>query len=222
MSSTQTEAEIRNGLKRGKVVLPWSLLRSVGNSRAAKLTVLIPLIGYLILLNDDIVSHLTLSRDVFGDAADHTLTRLLAVYVGLVLVAVGSVVFAIRCPGEVKRHGSPEEYIAGDEPSMSDKQIAIIERNLEVGDDIARNDSNEYGAYYFGRPNPDIEDFRRSGRELARIRMNLFYEMLDRSRPISRWIAAIFFLAGFICLSIPSTLVFLKVIQVLLHKVFGA
>jgi len=219
MSSTQTEAEIRSGLKRGKVILPWSLLRSVGNSRAAKLTVLIPLIGYLILLNDDIVAHLTLSKDVFDDAADHTFTLYLAVKLIIKKKTIASAVFAIRCPGEVKRYGSPEEYIAGDEPSVSDKQIAIIERKLEVGDDIARKDSSEYGAYYFGRPNPDLEELRRNGRELLRIRMNLFYEMLDRSRPISRWIAAIFFLAGFICLSIPSMLVFIKVSKVLFHKI---
>jgi len=220
MSNAETETEIKKGLQRGKVFLPWSLLRSVGNSRAAKLTVLIPLVGYLILLNDDIVAHLTLSKDVFGDAADQTLTRWLAVYVGLVFIAIASAVFVTRCPSEVKRYGSPEEYIAGDEPPMSDKQIAILESKLEVGDDIARKDSADYAAYYFGRPGPDIEELRRNGQQLHRVRMNLFYEMQDRSRPIARWTAAICFLSGFICLSVPSAFVFYRVMKVLLHRVF--
>jgi hypothetical protein len=216
-----TEAEIKKGLKRGRVSVSWRLLRSVGNSRAAKLTVLIPLVGYLILLNDDFVMHLTLAKDVFGDAADATLTRLLSIYVGLVFIAVASVVFAIWCPREVKRYGSSEEYVAGDEPSMSDKQIAIIEKQLEIGDDIARNDSAEYAGYYFGRPSTDLEELRRNGRQLYRIRMNLFYEMQDRSRPIARWAAAICFLTGFIFLSVPSLFVFYQVMKVLLHRLFG-
>jgi hypothetical protein len=221
MSSEKTEAEIKKGLKRGTVFPSWRLLRSVGNSRAAKLTVLIPLVGYLILLNDDIVAHLALSKAVFGSAPDQTLTRLLAVYVGLVFIAIASAVFVVRCPNEVKRYGSPEEYVAGDEPSMSDKQIAIIEKKLEIGDDIARNDSAEYAEYYFSRPRPDLDELRRNGQQLQRIRINLFYEMQDRSRPISRWAAAICFLTGFVCLSIPSALVFYQVMKVLLHRVFG-
>jgi hypothetical protein len=57
-SAEQSAADIKKSLERGRVFLSWRLLRSVGNSRAAKLTVLIPLVGYLILLNDDIVAHL--------------------------------------------------------------------------------------------------------------------------------------------------------------------
>ena len=218
----QSEADVKKSLERGRVFVSWRLLRSVGNSRAAKLTVLIPLVGYLILLNDDIVGHLSLSKDVFGDAVDATLTRLLAVYVGLVFIAIASVAFAIWCPREVKRYGSPEEYVAGDEPSMSDKQIAILEKKLEIGDTIARKDSADYAAYYFGRPRPDIEELRRNGQQLHRIRMNLFYEMRDRSRLLARWTAAICFLVGFICLSVPSAFVFYRVMKVLLHRVFDA
>lgn len=201
--------------------MSWRLLRTVGNSRAAKLTVLIPLVGYLILLNDDVVAHLTLSKNVFGDAVDATLTRLLAIYAGLVFIAVASVVFAIWCPREVKRYGSPEEYVAGDEPSMSDKQIAILEKELEIGDDIARNESAEYGAFFFGRLAADLDELQRSGRKLHRIRMNLFYEMMDRSCPVGRWAAAIFYFAGFGFLSVPSAFVFYHVMKVLLHRLFG-
>jgi hypothetical protein len=57
----------RKRIKRGWVFLSWRLLRSIG-----KLTVLIPLIGYLILLNDRVVAHLGLfgeSERSFGIAA---------------------------------------------------------------------------------------------------------------------------------------------------------
>jgi hypothetical protein len=44
-NAEQSEADIKKGLERGRILVSWRLLRSVGNSRAAKLTVLIPLVG---------------------------------------------------------------------------------------------------------------------------------------------------------------------------------
>ncbi|UPU01422.1 hypothetical protein J4G48_0049445 (plasmid) [Bradyrhizobium barranii subsp. apii] len=131
------EAE-RRSLKRGQVSVSWRLLRSIGNSRASKLTVLIPLVGYLILLNDDIVKHLELSQEVFGGAAGATLTKLLSIYCGLVFVAIASVVFVTYCPLEVKRYPSSEEYVAGDEPFMSERSIGLMQARLRRGDEIAR------------------------------------------------------------------------------------
>jgi hypothetical protein len=217
-NAEQSEEEIRQGLERGRVFVSWRLLRSIGNSRAAKLTVLIPLIGYLILLNDSVVAHLGL----FGEAADTTLTRLLAIYCGLVFIAIASVIFVACCPREVKRYASSEEYVAGDEPFMSDKQIAIMQRRLELGDAVAREEYAGYNEYYGGRPSPDdLEELRRRARQLNRIQMNLYYEMRDRSCRVGRWAAAIFYLAGLAFLLLPSALVFLHVMGILGHRVFG-
>ena len=69
-----SDQEFREGLKRGRVFVSWRLLRSIGNSRAAKLTILIPLIGYLILLNDTVIKHLELSEEVFGAPSGAKLT----------------------------------------------------------------------------------------------------------------------------------------------------
>jgi hypothetical protein len=213
-----SEKELRKGLERGRAWVSWRLLRSIGNSRAAKLTVLIPLIGYLILLNDNVVAHLGL----FGEAASATLTRLLAVYCGLVFVAIASVIFAIYCPREVKRYASPEEYVAGDEPFMSERQIGMVQNRLKIGDAIAREDNAGYIAHHDNRPSTDdIEVFRRRARQLIRIQMNLYYEMQDRSRAGGRWAAAIFYLAGLAFLLFPSALVFGHVMGILVHRVFG-
>ena len=221
-NAEKSGADIKKSLERGRVFVSWRLLRSIGNSRAAKLTVLIPLVGYLILLNDDIVAHLALSKNVFGDGADETLTRLLAIYVGLVFIAVASVVFAIWCPREVKRYGSAEEYVAGDEPFMSDREIGMIQSRLKIGDAIAREDDANYNDYHDSRPSTDsLEELRHRARQHQRIQLNLFYEMQDRSCRRGRWAAAIFYLLGSIFLSVPSALVFYRVMRVLLHRVFG-
>jgi hypothetical protein len=222
VDAERSEADIKKSLERGRVLVPWRLLRTVGNSRAAKLTILIPLVGYLILLNDDIVAHLSLSKDVFGDAADATLTRLLSVYVGLVFIAVASVVFAIWCPREVKRYGSPEEYVAGDEPFLSEREVGMVQSRLKIGDTIAREDNEAYNTYHDSRPIAgDLEEHRRRARQLVRIQLNLLYEMLDRSRRVARWAAAICYALGFVFMSVPSALVFGRVLVVLGRKVYN-
>jgi hypothetical protein len=214
-----SEEKLRKGLERGRAFVSWRLLRSIGNSKAAKLTVLIPLIGYLILLNDNVVAHLGL----FGEAAGATLTRLLAVYCGLVFVAIASVIFAIYCPREVKRYASPEEYVAGDEPFLSQRQIGMMQDRLKIGDAIAREDNAGYIEHHESRrvSTDNIELFRRRAQQLFRIQMNLYYEMQDRSCAGGRWAAAICYLVGLAFLLFPSALVFWHVMAILGHRVFG-
>jgi hypothetical protein len=64
---------------------------------------------------------------------------------------------------------------------------------------------------------PDIR-WRRSC-DFIRIQMNLYFEMLDRSRPIARWATAICYAVGIGLLLIPSAMVFWRVMSVLAHKI---
>jgi hypothetical protein len=200
----------------------WHRLRALGNSTAAKLTILIPLVGYLVLLNDKVVNYLQLSERIVGQATmSGALDRLLVIYVGLVCVALASAIFALCCPLEVKKFASAEEYIAGEEPFMSERAEGIVEARLKHGDELARTSLKGYEEWNESRPTPDsLEELRRRGRQHFRIEMNLFYEMQDRSRPIARWLAGVLYLAGFVALLAPSASVFLKVMQVLFRD-FG-
>jgi len=211
--------DIRKGLKRGKVFPSWGVLRSIGNSRAAKLTILIPLVGYFILLNDTVIKNLELSEQIFGVPTGATLTKLLLIYCGLVCVAVASAIFAIWCPLEVKRYASAEEYIAGEETFQSQRTIGVVQNRLMIGDDIARAENAAYIERHEARPTPQtLEELRRRARDLVRVQLNLYYEMLDRSRWTARWAAALFYLSGLTLLVIPSAMVFWKVMSVLLHR----
>ena len=212
--------EFKKGLKRGRVFVSWRLLRSIGNSKAAKLTILIPLIGYLILLNDTVVRHLELSEAVFGAPSGGTLIKLLIIYCGLILVAIASTIFIARCPLEVKRYASSEEYVAGEEPFMSERAIGIVQNRLKIGDEIARKDDKGYSEHHDARPvSDDPEVRRRRARQLVLIQLNLYFEMLDRSRPFARWAIAVFYAAGIGLLLVPSAMVFWQVMRVLAHEI---
>jgi hypothetical protein len=216
----ETDKEMRRALDRGKVLVSWGLLRSIGNSRAAKLTILIPLVGYIVLLNDTIISHLELSEKIFGAPTGATLTKLLLIYCGLVCVAVASVIFATRCPLELKKYASSEDYIAGEEDYLSERKMAIIEKRLETGDNIARADQGGYRAMSRAEPTPQTPaEIKDKYARLYRIELNLYYEMLDRSRLWARWTAGTLYAIGIILLLIPAVMVFYKVMTVLIRVI---
>src|ERR1700739_3748651 len=102
--------------------LPWTILRGVGNSNLVKLTIVIPLVGYLILFNENLLHYIQLSRTLFGVdqvsraettdvSAAHVPLRLSSLYFGLCLIAVGSIIHQWFAPEEIKKYGSAPEYI---------------------------------------------------------------------------------------------------------------
>ncbi|WP_339028406.1 hypothetical protein WI604_26755 [Bradyrhizobium symbiodeficiens] len=116
--------------------LPWSKLRGVGNSPIAKITTLIPLVGYLILFNDNVARFLHLASEFAGvhDANFSVAPKLMLVYVGLCATALGVTVFAIFCPPDVKYYGTPNAYVLGDGSALKDFGLEKIETELKSVD----------------------------------------------------------------------------------------
>jgi hypothetical protein len=53
------------------LVRPWTDLRGISNSNAAKSTILIPLIGYWIIFNESVLSWLQLAHPLGGHATSY-------------------------------------------------------------------------------------------------------------------------------------------------------
>ena len=97
----------------------WTSLRELGNSNAVKLTILMPIIGYLILLNEQALHYLELSHRIFGIEAQEGNTlaapvswRLLFLYFGLCLVAIASALHQLFCPTITKRYASASDFVS--------------------------------------------------------------------------------------------------------------
>src|SRR5262245_56560908 len=86
----------------------WDRLRGLSNSGPVKLTPLIPIVGYLILFNTSLEQHLEL---VFDRGAISGTWRLYAMYFGLTAIGLGSALYQIRCPAEIKQHGAAWEFV---------------------------------------------------------------------------------------------------------------
>jgi hypothetical protein len=134
----------------------WHRLSGIGNSTPAKLTIIIPLVGYLILFNDKLQAWLRLSSAIAAVAApaNGVEPRLLFIYFGLCLIALASFVFSCACPFEIKKYSSPESYIEGEEAYLSDRAQGRIEHNLKNGDKISKDQLAALTEWHQHRPTP--------------------------------------------------------------------
>ena len=90
----------------------WRHLRATGNSASVNMTILIPLIGYLIVFNSHVVDVISLSRHLLGfEQQQGPSTRLLSLYFGLCLVAAASIIYNWMCPRVIKKYESAPEYL---------------------------------------------------------------------------------------------------------------
>jgi hypothetical protein len=117
-----------------ELVPRWSRLRAIGNSGPAKLTILIPLVGYFVIFNAQLARYLELIGEI-GGLPVHQLTvspRLLLIYSGLCAFAVGSAIYSFFCPDEVKQYATSAAYVGGDGPNIKDMALEPMENELRA------------------------------------------------------------------------------------------
>jgi hypothetical protein len=133
------QAAIRDWFSKllAKFSRPWTDFRAISNSHAARSTILILLIGYLVLFNENVVKYLHLPKELGGStpvAGSGISMRLLLVYFGLCFVAAGTALYGFFCPPEVKQYGSANGYVAGDGDSIKSMVLDAIQARLARSD----------------------------------------------------------------------------------------
>jgi hypothetical protein len=118
--------------------IPWSAIRRIGQSRLLSLTIVVPFLGSLLLFNQYVVDFLTLSPDVVARLVQRTgqsvgevsrqvsLTRLYYAYFGLTFLGIGSFLFAMLCPTEVKSHASAREFVQTETSVVSRARLGLM------------------------------------------------------------------------------------------------
>lgn len=195
----------------------WVRLRFVSNSTAAKSTILVPIIGYLIIFNEKVVEFLSLVRSVEAHSGAEVSYRLILIYLGLCAISLGVVVYGWFCPNEVKHYGSASAYVQGDGPSLRGFVIDDIGRLLESSAQRPRlviiSDALQEK---IRRGMPPDEDFDKYRIEV----LHLHFEYLNSSHPIARAVCFWSYLIGFGLLAIPSLIVFIRVLGILVGIMF--
>lgn len=194
--------------------LPWSKLRGVGNSPIVRITVLIPVVGYLIIFNKNVADFLHLASQFVGVDDEHfgVAPKLMLVYVGLCATALGVVVFSAFCPADVKYYGTPNAYVLGDGQALKDFELEKIETLLKRSKAYSAEVMRMRNRYErLGGP-PITDDQKRT---IDNGLLHLYFRYQNNSRFLWRWLAGLAYAIGFVCLLIPSAGVFWRVIKII-------
>lgn len=190
----------------------WTTLRNLGNSPFVRLTILIPLVGYLVIFNDNVARMLALVPGL-DDAKLVPSTNLILIYFGLVCIAAGAALYAIFCHEKVKHYGSANAYLGGDGPSISDRGTQFLEfelRDAGLGDEVSVPEQ-----YLLSEGETKDAAWERYKRDL----MHTAFDKWNSDFPYARRAAAALYALGFILLLIPSTKIFLRVLSILVRRI---
>jgi hypothetical protein len=179
-------------------VLTWSRLRAIGKSSAAKVTVLLPLVGYLIIFNKNVADFLRLASQFAGadDAQFGVAPKLMLVYVGACAIALGQALYGLFCPAEVKAYGHVTPFVLDAVRSMKDFEYEKLENKLR---------ESQYRAQYarmrdrYERGGSIITDEQKVN--VNNGVLHLYFAWLNNSWWIARWLTGLCYLLGLICLS---------------------
>jgi hypothetical protein len=198
----------------------WTSLRAIGNSSAVKLTVFIPLIGYLILFNATVVQYLHLANQFVGNTpeSNNISVRLLLVYFGLCLLAAGSALYSFFCPPEIKQYPTATSYVGADRNNIGDVGFESIQEQLLK----SRHFADRYNKLHnrFDQEISEELDTEREkrARDQADIAiLNLYFEYLNQSYPWWRMLSGLSFITGLTFLAIPSISFFIRVVELVLY-----
>jgi hypothetical protein len=97
------------------------------------MTALVPFIGSFIIFNEKIYGYLGLIQQVSNPShfLQFTfLTKLYLLYFGLSALGVGSILFSVSCPDEIKKFGSLHPFVAAEQTIATLPRVTIMVVNI--------------------------------------------------------------------------------------------
>lgn len=195
-------------------------------------TILIPFLGYMVLLNEQLVQYLRLAESLIGLEAGERAegsnileeNRLKLIYIGLVILGLASSLYALFCPGMIQKFGSDAEYLEAELKSMSPDKMRYLRLQVSKHDNIS---SKWYGSWFLRleeryKNYHDAKIFSTYGEWIERNRgrindyLMIWYQMQLKAHFSFRMLTIALYVLGFAILSAPSIDVFVRVISTLL------
>lgn len=211
----------------------WRTVRSIGNSKPVKLTILAPFIGYLIIYNDLILKNLLLTELIGDDINEPSSVfwRLFCLYIGFILLGIGSIIYQCFCPRVIAKYPTNSEFLAGEKAWVTWHGLDRIASTLnectfeDYTVELYEINKNEYHRQQnFPVPESNLEITEKMTDNAKLQILREYYMTLDGSFVILREICFLFFAIGLFLVSIPSFIVFLKICRLAVSKlliVFG-
>jgi hypothetical protein len=200
---------------------PWLRYRNISNTPIARLVILIPLIGYWIILNDAILNYSALSKLLVPSGDTYAPVRLFLVYFGLCFVAVASAIYQWRCPEEIKLYPTAGDYVRINSEAISSSEFG------QVASSIANNQDRYIKVRYdaiFAQHRAAATALGKTddaaNLALKRDILYLHHNLCNAAYPIERYFTGLCYRCGVVFLAMPSIDVFRLVSWALLKRLW--
>jgi hypothetical protein len=186
----------------------WADLRGIGNSNSVRASIIVPVIGYLIILNSTVADYLKLHGIEWvhepASAWDRLWSfKLYLVYFGLMFLGVGAAIYQWKCPPFVKKYGDWADYVAGVAPHVDREQVELL-------------------GPVIGRYNYQMEVAETSFQDVTRSYLRAHYGQMSNYFLGWRIATAVLFAWGFALLAIPSFMTAVRVAIALITSEYSA
>ena len=207
------------GRQKGVLSLRWTKLAKVGGSPIVKFTIFVPFFGYLVLYNEfagglycDLEVFLGLTTEC---VPEDSLYRIHVLFLGLLSLSVGSLVFFLACPEQVKEHGNRIDFL------VSENRVKDAYTQKKYFDDFA----DRLGDTFVTSFQRHLEKAGTSGRALSKETipeildenwndfLSLAFDSMDLSRHALRACCTIAFYVGFGLIGYKSVVIAVQALQ---------
>lgn len=202
-----------------KYLIPsWKALRVLGESNTVKLTILTPIIGYMIIFSEKFQEWFTLTSSVFGvnstQVAEATISNSYFLYFGLIAIALASGLYSLSAPSLAKEYRSNREYVQENIEHITLSRLlglsSFVEK--EYGDKKKRHEVfiniSQFESSSKSTENIDASKLRTLAIDLH----NHFWNCTVYSRCVLRALTTGLYILGFILLMVPTAKLFWNVI----------
>ncbi|NAX43109.1 MULTISPECIES: hypothetical protein [unclassified Vibrio] len=194
-----------------KYLIPsWKALRVLGESNTVKLTILTPIMGYMIIFSEKFQEWFTLASSVLGvdstQAAEATISNSYFLYFGLISIALASGLYSLSAPSLAKEYHSNREYLQENIEHITPSRLLGLSSFVEkqYGGTKERHDVF-VNISQFESSSKSTESIDESTLRTLTIDLhNHFWNCTVYSRDMLRALISLLYISGFILLMIPT------------------
>jgi hypothetical protein len=183
----------------------WNDLRRLGNSSIARASIIVPVLGYLIIFHSDLINYLNIHTSFCENCS--VSWRLYMFYFSCCFFAMGSVIYAVRCPRTIKEYAVARDYFEADKHYFCSADNLAYLFDLLDREGAEPSDPFPLRSKLASQTNviPDQLPY------LAGL-MGQHFFLENRKHPWSRMAVFVSYAVGFILLGIPTVWTFFQVI----------
>ncbi len=212
--------------------LDWDVTKKIAGSRLVATSAIFPFIGYLALLNVELIGFFQLYIDSAQSPGLPTQSRIEEIYFAMLWISAGAILFQLSCPKEIKGFVTRYDLIEKEIEVTGPIRLQNIQRDVvkckdawwaseELRNDISALENVELseqterddGIFGYASGNPSRADYLSTVGNSAYELLGVFYDCKRQSRFLIRMLVLIFVSIGYVKLSIPSVKVFWQLVM---------